>query len=165
MVVDCFHKQQADEEYYTVGYCTGNLIIELCSYLVFAQCVCIFVWHLKKKGITSKETYYSSATYLLTGMIIFEFIVLCRYTFNMYAWYSFYMGLMVFQTFLSSLILFLVLYYFAKKAGLLLTNDERIWLTRFLNILGSICVFLFVGTAILQGVEYSDQVFNRLNFE
>lgn len=94
-IVHCFENCHANVGYYTIGFCMGNLLIMLASYIVFAQTVAILVWHLDRKGANELATYRSAATWLLFCLILFEFMVAMRYTFNLLPVLGFVEGVLV----------------------------------------------------------------------
>ena len=149
--VDCFHQAQLHTRYYSNYYCTGNLLIQLSSYVIFAQATALLVWHFQRKSIHDLSTFKSSATWLLILLVIFELIVMVRYTFNLYAVSILYDVLLVLGEMLSSVITFLVCYYFTKKASLLLENQEKT--LTFLNWFIVVCIAVFVVTAIVEYVQ------------
>ena len=72
------------------------------------------------------------------------------------------MGVEVFQNMLTSVTLFFVCYYFARKASVLLSESDQKCLIVFLRITGVVCLLLFLLTAIFQGLEFQGQYFSRM---
>ena len=76
---------------------------------------------------------------MLILVILFEFLVAVRYTFNLYT-RNVYTFLLTLGLCLQFFIFYLVLYFFTRKASELLDNQARTIF--FLNIIGLFC-FLF----------------------
>lgn len=93
--VNCFEQHASGGTDYSIGYCLGNLMIQLCSYVLMAQVVALLAWHMQRKGWLSWGTYSNSKTWLLLLLVAFVFIVTLRYTFNLYAFEYFYSFLLV----------------------------------------------------------------------
>ena len=91
--------------------------------------------------------------------MVLEFITVLRYTFNMYN-LGIYDFLLTFSTMLTSIVFFLVCYYFVTKASIFLDNQSR---TVFLlNAFGIVCLLIFVAIFIAQIVQYVGYDYSKL---
>jgi len=139
----CFANVRSGQPYYTNGYCIGNIIIQVSSISMLVYVCALLKWHINNKGICNSK---NLKTWILSMLIIFEFLVFIRYTFNLYS-LSVYNPLLTIQNLLTSILFFFVLYYFTTKAGKFLDDQARTYFC--LKIFGCACVFIFLTFAIL----------------
>ncbi len=149
--MSCFAYEQAGARDYTIGYCMGNILIQIFSIVLTVQAILLLVWRLQAEGWGNLSTYANSQTCLLILVIFFEFLVAVRYTFNLYSLYI-YMYLLTLGLCLQFFIFYLVLYVFTRKASELLDNQARTIF--FLNLIG---VFCFLFAFAIFGVEINFQ--------
>lgn len=64
---------------YTVGYCTGNLIILTTTCLSLVYSVALLIWELQHDNSFKRRT-----TWIFVFTTMFLFQMLLRYTFNLY---------------------------------------------------------------------------------
>jgi hypothetical protein len=80
----CFDDVRAGTQYYTNGYCVGNILIQISAVIALIYISFLFVWHMNQKGWSQCKSWARVKTWILVLLLIFEFIVVIRYTFNMY---------------------------------------------------------------------------------
>jgi hypothetical protein len=115
--------------------------------MLTVQASCLLAWHLQSKGWGNRSSYANSKTWMLILVILFEFLVAVRYTFNLYS-LNIYSFLLTLGLCLQFFIFYLVLYFFTRKASELLDNQART--ISFLNMIG---VFCFLFAIAIFGVE------------
>lgn len=146
-LIDCYqqvHNSTLNPNFYTNGYCTGNLLILVLSAFSLVACTLLMFWHFGKHGFKF-STFRKEATWILISLVIFEFILFCRYLFNLYN-QPIYPFIIIFGSLLESITIYLVLSVFAKKASSKV--DEMAWLSGFLLTLLIVILVLYGGVTI-----------------
>lgn len=155
--VVCFRKASNPEEYvgegYTVGYCTGNLIILVTSLISLTASSALTWWHMRDSGWLKLSTYKKHKTWIFLLISIYMFSVVIRYVFNMYELKAYSYILSIAQL-LQSIVMYLVCHFFAIKS----TNKRSGSYTvtrKVLKIFVIVFVILFLGMGIYQMFAYA----------
>lgn len=146
-LIECYqqvHNITLNPNYYTNGYCTGNLLILILSAISLVACILLTIWHFGKHSYKF-ATFKKEATWILISLVIFEFILFIRYLFYLYN-KAIYPFMIIFGSLLESITIYLVLSLFAKKASSKV--DEMAWLSRFLWFLLIVILILYGGVTV-----------------
>lgn len=101
------------------------------------------------KGASTLRTYFKVKSLILIFMIIYSSSVFVRYCFQINST-SVYQWILYVAQILSSLIFFLICYFFAKKAAHYLEDNEKI--LKFLLTLMYLCCGGALGVFVMQYV-------------
>lgn len=142
----CFAGVRENKPFYTNGYCVGNILVQLAAIIAFAYISVLFAWHMKRKGWGRSKTWTRPKTWIFILLLIFELMVVLRYTFNMYD-LSIYVLLISFGQMVGSITFFLICFFFTTKASMYL--DNRAGTLFILKVFGLFCLLVFVITFIL----------------
>jgi len=142
----CFAGVRESKQFYTNGYCVGNILVQLAAIIALAYISVLFAWHMKRKGWGRSKTWTRPKTWIFILLLIFELMVVLRYTFNMYG-LSIYVLLISFGQMVGSITFFLICFFFTTKASMYL--DNRAGTLFILKVFGLFCLLVFVITFIL----------------
>lgn len=142
----CFEGVREKIQYFTNGYCVGNILVQLAAIIALAYISVLFAWHMKRKGWGRSKTWTRPKTWIFILLLIYELMVVLRYTFNMYG-LSIYVLLISFGQMVGSITFFLICFFFTTKASMYL--DNRAGTLFILKVFGLFCLLVFVITFIL----------------
>jgi hypothetical protein len=120
--------------------------VQLAAIIALAYISVLFAWHMKRKGWGRSKTWTRPKTWIFILLLIYEFMVVLRYTFNMYG-LSIYILLISFGQMVGSITFFLICFFFTNKASMYL--DNRAGTLFILKVFGLFCLLVFVITFIL----------------
>ena len=111
-------------------YCTGNSIILLLSTINCIIVAYILVQHMRVKGATVCKNYFKVKSLILILMLFYELTVFGRYFLNVDKEEPTARGLydliLIGSQTIQSIILFLICYFFMKKASHFLQDNSKI---------------------------------------
>jgi predicted membrane channel-forming protein YqfA (hemolysin III family) len=118
--VACFQKASEPAVYFsqgfTIGYCTGNLIVLTLALISLVFCCMLFTWHIKEYGFWGKKTYRIHKTWIFILMGLSMTLIAVKYLFNL-SETEFYAWLLGFAQLLQSIVIYLVCHFFAIKSS------------------------------------------------
>ena len=118
--VACFQKASEPAVYFsqgfTIGYCTGNLIVLTLALISLVFCCMLFTWHIKEYGFWGKKTYRIHKTWIFILMGLSMTLIAVKYLFNL-SETEFYAWLLGFAQLLQSIVIYLVCNFFAIKSS------------------------------------------------
>ena len=131
------------------------LILSLINCIVM---IYILVLHLKLKGAKNWKNYIKVKSLILILMLLYELAVFWRYFWNFEftnpTTQGIYNVVLIASQSIESIILFLICYFFTKKASYFLEDNQKI--RRKLRITMSVAMLAVVVTTICQGVFLDD---------
>ena len=81
---NCFQQRREGGFAYTWGYCTGNILIMVTSFVSLVATLMLLSWHLGTQGWLKLETYKKTKTWVFLLLSLNLFTVVLRYTFLLY---------------------------------------------------------------------------------
>jgi len=71
-------------EYFTNGYCVGNILTQIFAIIALIYISCLFIWHMNAIGWGQFRSWTRTKTWVFILLFLFELIVVIRYTFDLY---------------------------------------------------------------------------------
>lgn len=145
---DCFKKSQNEiernQDGYTIGYCTGNILILVLSIISLVYCTTLMIWNYNSNCFKCKGN--AQKSWIFTLMTIQMITVVLRYLFNLYG-LSIYPYMQSITQLLQSIVIYLVCNFFAIKSV-----KQFPWIKKAMQIILFVFLVCFVAMGIYQTI-------------